>query len=82
MNVYDKTEQRDEYQDIVTELKDLQEKKENEKEAATERTHAKEEDTLFRKESYEAQLEAVKADVEQCEEMADEDLKQAPYGDR
>jgi len=71
----DKIEQQDEYQDLMTELKDLREEEEARIEVLEEKLNDKETKVQFENETLEVQLEDINSQTESFEEMLKQNIE-------
>jgi len=75
INGMDKVEQQDEYQELMTELKDLREEEEARIEVLEEKLNDKETKVQFENETLEVQLEDINSQTESFEEMLKQNIE-------
>jgi len=75
INGMDKVEQQDEYQELMTELKDLREEEEARIEVLEEKLNDQETKIQFENETLEVQLEDINAQTESFEEMLKQNIE-------
>jgi hypothetical protein len=71
----DKAENRDEYEDLINELKDVRDEEDAEIEAVETRIHDKEEEVTVENDLLQTQLEEVNAQTEVFEQMLSDSIK-------
>jgi len=71
----DKAENRDEYEDLINELKDLRDEEEAEIEAVETRIHDKEEEVTVENDILQTQLEETNAQTEVFEQILSDNIK-------